>query len=1117
MSNNLQPQYLSAQNQQTSPMDSLSHSHAQVLHIEDSLSSGLAPQQLHMEPLSNTLASHQAHVGLFSNSLEAQQLYVEPLSNSNAPQQFTVSSKEVTERIYASNSPRPQNALIPNRLATHMFLMPNMGLQQIPVPKKRRTQGESIARRIPGESMTRKILMEPVSRKTPGEPMPNKLGGQQLQGTNKRNAPTEPSESVRSKLRESLADALALVSVQPGKGVESNSQSAAANKLDPDNENSHIVESTSTPVDVDSFNATSGNAPSKDIDSVEKINEDLNPYKENSVLENMEVATQTSNDLEQEFQLKYVLLDEDASMSNSFLIKDDFLQGNGLCWESDLDLGVAGVPETHCVKKPKLTHEVDGNGDRHAEPSPKVLATRIEAELFKLFGGVNKKYKEKGRSLLFNLKDRNNPELRERVMSGEISPERLCSMTAEELASKELSEWRMAKAEELAQMVVLPESEVDVRRLVKKTHKGEFQVEFEQYDGASVEVAVGSTLLSQYQQKSDEKESSRPPKSHETQKSKVTHDKVNVEGQHSESGLAKLSSDSTDLMHGLLVDDLKDADLPPIVSLDEFMESLDSEPPFESLSAAAAQSESTSDEKKDFVPELESSAAGVGDIVDDVSDKLDKVEMEISKENASPKSKKTTMELETPLNSGQSPAGEHLWEGLVQLNISSISTAFGYFKSGEKTSVKEWPSLLDIKGRVRLEAFSKFLQELHMSRSRAIMVLHFCWKEGSPEEGRSKINEVVDSYVADERVGFAEPAPGMELYLCPPHRTTVEMLGKHLSKDDTETLNAINNGLIGIVIWRKPHVTSTLSPNGGSHHKHTSKKSNHLRRHEKNSNMKSSASILGPPPALPKPDPIVDDDDVPPGFGPASARDDDDLPEFDFVSNSGRPSSQNPSHNASLSQPSPHSRPAQRPVYQMRELVSKYGVGGEAVKSGQVNWKQSQGIELEPWNDDDDIPEWRPQQLLQPHVLPPPPPPIPHQPVQLMHGFQQQQAQPMPQPQYMNPLQPFTQVMTSNHQLNLPPHFQSQPMVMPQMASQALSLQPLQPPMVMNTNWQAAGTSGWFPNAGPLQGQVPGGGMMQPCSFGPPPDQFYGAQQGRGGGGQGGMEWRPDVSRSRGF
>lgn len=42
--------------------------------------------------------------------------------------------------------------------------------------------------------------------------------------------------------------------------------------------------------------------------------------------------------------------------------------------------------------------------------------------------------------------------------------------------------------------------------------------------------------------------------------------------------------------------------------------------------------------------------------------------------------------------------------------------------SGEKTSIKEWPTSLEIKGRVRLDAFEKFLQELPMSRTRAVMV-----------------------------------------------------------------------------------------------------------------------------------------------------------------------------------------------------------------------------------------------------------------------------------------------------------------------------------------------------------------------------------------------------------
>lgn len=45
-----------------------------------------------------------------------------------------------------------------------------------------------------------------------------------------------------------------------------------------------------------------------------------------------------------------------------------------------------------------------------------------------------------------------------------------------------------------------------------------------------------------------------------------------------------------------------------------------------------------------------------------------------------------------------------------------------YDNSGEKTSTKEWPLSVEIKGRVRIDAFEKFLQELPMSRTRAVMV-----------------------------------------------------------------------------------------------------------------------------------------------------------------------------------------------------------------------------------------------------------------------------------------------------------------------------------------------------------------------------------------------------------
>ena len=52
------------------------------------------------------------------------------------------------------------------------------------------------------------------------------------------------------------------------------------------------------------------------------------------------------------------------------------------------------------------------------------------------FTGTDKEYRQKVRSLSYNLSDASNPELRARVLQGEVAPERLVQMTPNELASK---------------------------------------------------------------------------------------------------------------------------------------------------------------------------------------------------------------------------------------------------------------------------------------------------------------------------------------------------------------------------------------------------------------------------------------------------------------------------------------------------------------------------------------------------------------------------------------------------------------------------------------------------------------------------------------------------------
>ncbi|PAV23366.1 transcription elongation factor [Pyrrhoderma noxium] len=52
-------------------------------------------------------------------------------------------------------------------------------------------------------------------------------------------------------------------------------------------------------------------------------------------------------------------------------------------------------------------------------------------------GDMGRDYKGKIRSLFLNLKDKNNPGLRENVTSGELKVEKLCKMSSQEMASEE--------------------------------------------------------------------------------------------------------------------------------------------------------------------------------------------------------------------------------------------------------------------------------------------------------------------------------------------------------------------------------------------------------------------------------------------------------------------------------------------------------------------------------------------------------------------------------------------------------------------------------------------------------------------------------------------------------
>ncbi|CAO3655863.1 unnamed protein product [Mucor hiemalis] len=64
-------------------------------------------------------------------------------------------------------------------------------------------------------------------------------------------------------------------------------------------------------------------------------------------------------------------------------------------------------------------------------------AIAIENNMYEIFSSVNEEYKSKARSMVSNLKNKSNQSLRDDVVTGEISVDTLCTMSAEDMASEE--------------------------------------------------------------------------------------------------------------------------------------------------------------------------------------------------------------------------------------------------------------------------------------------------------------------------------------------------------------------------------------------------------------------------------------------------------------------------------------------------------------------------------------------------------------------------------------------------------------------------------------------------------------------------------------------------------
>ncbi|KAJ6642478.1 Death-inducer obliterator 1 [Pseudolycoriella hygida] len=133
-------------------------------------------------------------------------------------------------------------------------------------------------------------------------------------------------------------------------------------------------------------------------------------------------------------------------------------------------------------KHPKLTaDEIDS------------FASDTEREIYYLFSkDIGTKYRAKYRSLVFNIKDRKNDSLFRKICEKTIQPNQFVRMTAEELASQQLAQWR--ENENKHQLEMIKKSELDLlacaKSYVLKTHKGEEVIESKISDRVTLDPSV---------------------------------------------------------------------------------------------------------------------------------------------------------------------------------------------------------------------------------------------------------------------------------------------------------------------------------------------------------------------------------------------------------------------------------------------------------------------------------------------------------------------------------------------------------------------------------------------------------------------------------------------------
>ncbi|CAB0020641.1 unnamed protein product [Nesidiocoris tenuis] len=192
-------------------------------------------------------------------------------------------------------------------------------------------------------------------------------------------------------------------------------------------------------------------------------------------------------------------------------------------------------PATPTTTKPPAAMPIQSAEKKKDDPKSKKdrkvksLAESIEEELFSLFKDTNMKYRTKFRSLVFNIKDSKNLTLYRKIVDRTISPEQFVRLTAEELASQELAQWREKEAKHQIEMIKKNELALihQAKTVVLKSRKGEEILESKNHEAniSELESALNRTA-EDYEESTVKKENEINPPLIVSEKSVIKEEKV---------------------------------------------------------------------------------------------------------------------------------------------------------------------------------------------------------------------------------------------------------------------------------------------------------------------------------------------------------------------------------------------------------------------------------------------------------------------------------------------------------------------------------------------------------------------------------------------------------------